>query len=147
MDANGNGKFGFLDKLRNVARRQQLDSDVRHFYPIRAVTCFTVYLFLKGGGVESPDLDFVYADTDSHANEIAELYSYTEQPELQLNVKAFEDQMEQYGLPPCWQRLQNEERKSVLMKLLNQLEVSNKPLRMKAARCILYIAQVRNNIC
>lgn len=121
MDANGNGKFGFLDKLRNVARRQQLDSD--------------------GGGVESPDLDFVYADTDSHANEIAELYSYTEQPELQLNVKAFEDQMEQYGLPPCWQRLQNEERKSVLMKLLNQLEVSNKPLRMKAARCILYIAQ------
>lgn len=97
----------------------------------------------EGGGVECPDLDFVYADTDSHANEIAELYSYTEQPELQLNVKAFEDQMEQYGLPPCWQRLQNEERKSVLMKLLNQLEVSNKPLRMKAARCILYIAQVK----
>jgi hypothetical protein len=32
-------------------------------------------------------LDFVYDDTDTHFNEIAELYSYTEQYELQLNVK------------------------------------------------------------
>jgi hypothetical protein len=32
-------------------------------------------------------LDFLYADTDSYTNEIAELYSYTEQSEFQLNVK------------------------------------------------------------
>lgn len=32
-------------------------------------------------------MDFVYCDTDSHPNEIAELYSYTEQNEFQLNVK------------------------------------------------------------
>lgn len=91
-------------------------------------------------------MDFIYGDTDTHTNEIAELYSYTEQPELQLNVKSFEDQMEQYGLLPSWQRLQYTEKKSVIMKLLNQLEVSNKPVRMKAARCILYIAQVCTNI-
>lgn len=88
-----------------------------------------------------PDLEFLYADTDLHGNEIAELYSYTEQPELQLNVKAFEDQMDQYGLPPSWQRLTVQQRKSVVMKLLNQLEVSSKSVRMRAARCILYIAQ------
>lgn len=34
----------------------------------------------------SIDLDFIYDDADTHANEIAELYSYTEQPELQLNL-------------------------------------------------------------
>lgn len=86
-------------------------------------------------------MDFDYADTDTHGNEIAELYSYTEQPELQLNLKAFEDQMQQYGMPRGWQRLTDEQRKSVVMKLLNQLEVSSKSVRMRAARCILYIAQ------
>lgn len=97
--------------------------------------------FLQGGGGDSQDLEFVYDDTDLHSNEISELYSYTEQAELQLNVKAFEDQMEQYNLPPSWQRLSVESKTSVVMKLLDQLEVSSKPLRMRAARCILYIAQ------
>lgn len=120
MDTNGNGKRG-LTKLKDIMRRQRQDSD--------------------SGGAASPDLEFVYDDTDIHANEIAELYSYTEQSELQLNVKAFEDQMDQYKLPPSWQRLTLENRKSVIMKLLDQLEVSNKLLRMRSARCILYLVQ------
>lgn len=49
--------------------------------------------------------------------------------------------MEQYNLPPSWQRLNALQKKSVVMKLLDQLEVSSKTLRMIAARCILYIAQ------
>lgn len=49
--------------------------------------------------------------------------------------------MEQYNLPPSWQRLSIENRKSVIMKLLDQLEVSSKPSRMRAARCVLYIVQ------
>lgn len=32
------------------------------------------------------DLDFVYDDADIHTNEIAELYSYTEQYELHVNL-------------------------------------------------------------
>lgn len=43
--------------------------------------------FQGNSGLEFPDLDFVYADADTHANEIAELYSYTEQAEFQHNVK------------------------------------------------------------
>lgn len=114
-------------------------------------------------------MDFVYDDTDTHANEIAELYSYTEQCELQLNVKvsyllihkqkyyklkkffrscykififkAFEDQMQWYKLRPVWQNLTKDQHKSIIYKLLDQLEVSNKQWRMKAARCILYLAQ------
>ena len=36
---------------------------------------------------ECPDIDFSYDDSDSYENEIAELYSYSEGPEFQLNLK------------------------------------------------------------
>uniref|UniRef100_A0A182MUP8 Far11/STRP C-terminal domain-containing protein n=1 Tax=Anopheles culicifacies TaxID=139723 RepID=A0A182MUP8_9DIPT len=91
--------------------------------------------------LEFPDLDFIYADADTHANEIAELYSYTEQAEFQHNVKAFEDQMEMYNLPPSWQKLSESEQNGIILKLLDQLDMSKKSQRMKAARCILYLAQ------
>ncbi|KAI4478078.1 hypothetical protein M0804_012269 [Polistes exclamans] len=115
--------FGKRD-FRRGDYRQNVDADVSEDEP------------------KSADLDFVYDDADTHANEIAELYSYTEQYELQLNFKAFEDQMEWYKLyPPWWQKLDESQKKSVVHKLLDQLEVSNKQLRMKAARCILYLVQ------
>lgn len=49
--------------------------------------------------------------------------------------------MESYKLRPWWQNLTQPQQKSVILKLLDQLEVSNKHMRMKAARCILYLAQ------
>lgn len=49
--------------------------------------------------------------------------------------------MEIYHLLPNWKRLSVETRKSVMMKLLDQLESSVKPLRMRSARCLLYLAQ------
>lgn len=90
---------------------------------------------------ECLDIDFIYDDTDTHPNEIAELYSYTEQNEFQLNVKAFEDQMESFNWPPSWQKLTDAERRSIIMKLLDKLDLSQKSLRMKAARTVLYLAQ------
>ncbi|XP_055910947.1 striatin-interacting protein 1 homolog [Eupeodes corollae] len=93
------------------------------------------------GNYDGPDLDFIYSDVDSYQNEIAELYSYTEFGEFQLNVKAFEDQMEMYNLPPNWQKQDFTTQKSIIMKLIDQLEVSNRTFRMQAARCILYLAQ------
>jgi hypothetical protein len=36
-------------------------------------------VFLNEKDEESPDIEFVYNDTDSTAAELAELYSYTEQ--------------------------------------------------------------------
>lgn len=119
VDANGNGKRG-LSKLRDLFRRPRQDSD---------------------SGPDCPDLDFIYDDSDSHINEIAELYSYTEQPEFQLNIKAFEDQMDKFGLKPLWHRLSFDKKKSVITKLLDQLEVSDAKLRMQSARCFLYLAQ------
>ena len=49
--------------------------------------------------------------------------------------------MELYKLPPSWQKLSDDQRRSIMMKLLDQLDLSQKALRMKAARCILYLAQ------
>lgn len=49
--------------------------------------------------------------------------------------------MELYKLPPSWQKLPVTQRRSIIMKLLDQLDVSERQIRMRAARCILYIAQ------
>lgn len=87
------------------------------------------------------DLEFTYADADSHLNEIAELYSYTEQNEFQHNVKAFEDQMEMYKLKPLWQQLDKNQHISIILKLIDQLEVLDNTMRMNAARTLLYLAQ------
>ncbi|XP_029032119.1 striatin interacting protein isoform X2 [Osmia lignaria lignaria] len=117
MDANGNGKRN----LPRVVLHQRIMS--------------------TDETPKTTDLDFVYDDADTHANEIAELYSYNEQCELHVNLTAFEEQMESYKLRPWWQNMTEAQQRSVISKLLDQLEVSNKQLRMKAARCILYLAQ------
>lgn len=95
---------------------------------------------------ENADIDFQYNDADSHPNEIAELYSYTEQSEFQQNVKAFDELMESFKLQPSWQKLSDVTRRSVVLKLLDQLELSDQAARMKSARCLLYLAQVMGTI-
>uniref|UniRef100_A0A8D8SPD5 Striatin-interacting protein 1 n=1 Tax=Cacopsylla melanoneura TaxID=428564 RepID=A0A8D8SPD5_9HEMI len=119
MDILGNGNKG-VPKFREFYRKPRLDSE---------------------DGRDSPEVKYIYDDTDYHQNEISEIYSYTEQPEFQLNVKNFEDQMEAYGLIPCWQKLTPVDKNSVIAKLLDQLEVSNRVIRMRSARCFLYLAQ------
>lgn len=44
-------------------------------------------------------------------------------------------------MPPSWQKLTDIQRKDIVLKLLDQLDLSKKSLRMKAARTILYLAQ------
>lgn len=120
MGTNENGRRS--DQKMPDTRRNREDSD-------------------GGNGMDSPDLDFVYDDCDSQANEIAELYSYTEHPEFQLNVKAFEDIMDEFNLAPSWQKLSKHQQKVVIVKLLEQLDNANSERRMRAARCVLYLAQ------
>ncbi|XP_045494066.1 striatin-interacting protein 1 [Colias croceus] len=120
MGTNGNGRRGGT-KLPDVRR------------PMEEGDCVN--------DMESPELDFVYDDCDTQANEIAELYSYTEHPEFQLNVKAFEDIMEEFNYPPSWQRLTEKQRRTVIMKLLEHLDIAVSEVRMRATRCILYLAQ------
>lgn len=49
--------------------------------------------------------------------------------------------MAYYKLLPSWQKLTEIQRRDVILKLLDQLDLSKKNLRMQAARTILYLAQ------
>lgn len=86
-------------------------------------------------------LNFVYDDTDVVENEIAEFYSYTEKSEFLLNLRCFQQEIPVAPKDFNWLTLTPVERKSLMMKMLEQLEVTDDNLRMSAARCLLYIAQ------
>ena len=116
-ELNGNGKRG-LPKLREILRRQKQDSEDE----------------------ESPDIEFLYEDADSHAAEIAEVFSYTEQPEFTLNLQAFTDLLGRFGLGTQWQRLGAGERDRAVLLLLDQLELSDREERLRGSRAILYLA-------
>lgn len=49
--------------------------------------------------------------------------------------------MEMNKLPPSWQSLNEKQQRDIMMKLMDQLDVSKKSVRMEAARCVLYLAQ------
>ncbi|XP_054722125.1 striatin-interacting protein 1 homolog [Uloborus diversus] len=90
---------------------------------------------------DSPDLDFVYDDADEHANEMAELYSYTEESEFFQQKKAFEDSMTEYGLPVQWTAIMDSEKEKAILHLLDSIEHSQRTVRMRAASSILYLVQ------
>ncbi|KAK7072993.1 Striatin-interacting protein 2 [Halocaridina rubra] len=120
METNGDCKRG-LPKLREILTRQRQDSD----------TSMT----------ECPDIDFDYNDSDTPENEIAELYSYTEGPEFQLNLKAWEEVCGELSVVPLWQSVSDVSRRSLIIRLSDHLELCHRTPRMRAARAILYIAQ------
>jgi len=117
-ELNGNGKRG-LPKLREILRRQKQDSEDE----------------------ESPDIEFQYDDADTHAAEIAEAYSYTEQPEFSMNQVAFTDLMSKHGLGNQWLKMVKEEKERAVLLLLDQVELWEREDRLRGARAILYLAQ------
>ncbi|KAJ8046474.1 Striatin-interacting protein 1 [Holothuria leucospilota] len=110
---------GGLPKLRELLRRQRRDSDSQN---------------------DSPDLDFVYGDADRYTAEIAEFYSYTEEPEFALGQKYFEEDFHCY-VSDKWSQLDEERKRIHIFKLLDNVESAKRATRMKAARAILYLAQ------
>lgn len=102
---------------------------------------FTYQSYFSSDMTDSPDLDFIYDDADSHGNEIAELYSYTEDLEFLWNKTAFEELMEQYGYPKRWGGLTTAQKEEIILRLLDVIEVSQRNTRMHAVRAILYLLQ------
>lgn len=153
--------------------------------------------FAQASMTDCPDIEFNYDDADLPENEIAELYSYTEGPEFQLNLKvktvgplpyfllscrslkgvhafckvcvlfccsyglscwygyvsgcstlasyvqAWEEVCGELGVVPLWQSASDASHRALIIRLADHLELSNRTPRMRAARAILYIAQVR----
>jgi hypothetical protein len=87
------------------------------------------------------DLDFVYTDFDSHANEIAELYGYSEEDEFFNNRDLFHELMEDHGLPLRWTDMTDAQKQRVLELLSNLLEVTDVQQRQIGIRCCLYLLQ------
>ncbi|XP_077865953.1 striatin-interacting protein 1 homolog [Saccoglossus kowalevskii] len=114
----GSGKRG-LPKLRELLRRQRRDSDTQ---------------------CDMPDLNFEYDDSDKYINEIAELYSYTEEVEFPLGQKFFEEDFHS-KVNEKWTKIDDDQRKMYIARLLNGLDVAKREQRMKTARSILYLAQ------
>ena len=94
---------------------------------------------------ESRGPGFVYGDADVAENEIAEFYSYTEGPEFLSNLECYrrETILRSNNVDRATLTSAAEEEKSLVMKMLEQLEVTDGDLRMRAARCLLYVAQGR----
>jgi len=75
------------------------------------------------------------------AAEIAEVYSYTEQPEFALNQAAFEGLMGQFGMSSRWLKMAPEEKSRAILLLLDHLELWDREERLRGARAVLYLAQ------
>ncbi|XP_033647185.1 striatin-interacting protein 1 homolog isoform X1 [Asterias rubens] len=110
---------GGLPKLRELLRRQRRDSDSQN---------------------DSPDLDFEYNDANKYTQEIAELYSYTEESEFALCQKCFEEDFHSY-ISEKWSQLSHDRQHMHILRLLNSIESAKHEQRMKSARALLYLAQ------
>ncbi|EJW71860.1 hypothetical protein WUBG_17232, partial [Wuchereria bancrofti] len=87
------------------------------------------------------DFEFVYSDCDTHAAELAELYTYSELDDWTLNMRAYRDFVESRKLNHKWSKLTESQQKDVLLSLLEELERIEPNVRLNAARSILYILQ------
>ncbi|MFH4974115.1 hypothetical protein AB6A40_000824 [Gnathostoma spinigerum] len=90
---------------------------------------------------EMTDLDFVYADCDTHGAELSELYTYSEIEDWALNVKAFRSYSDTKGLDRVWSSLSENQQKDIYFDLIDRLESAQSDVRLEAARIVLYLFQ------
>ncbi|XP_068132062.1 striatin-interacting protein 2 [Hyperolius riggenbachi] len=91
--------------------------------------------------IDGPSLEFEYNDSDQLSAELAELYSYTEEPEQSLNRRCFEEKFRAQAGETKWVSLDSAQHRTYIMCLLDELEVVSREMRLSAARAILYLAQ------
>ncbi|KAM9076917.1 striatin-interacting protein 2 isoform 10-T10 [Megaptera novaeangliae] len=123
--SNGNGNGGGKGKPAAPKGRETFRSQRRE----------------SEGSVDCPTLEFEYGDTDGHAAELSELYSYTENPEFTTNRRCFEEDFKTQVQGKEWLELEEDAQKAYVMGLLDRLEVVSRERRLKVARAVLYLAQ------
>uniref|UniRef100_A0A915Q113 Far11/STRP C-terminal domain-containing protein n=1 Tax=Setaria digitata TaxID=48799 RepID=A0A915Q113_9BILA len=90
---------------------------------------------------EMNDFEFIYSDCDTHAAELAELYTYSELEDWALNMHAYRNFTESRKLGHKWSKLAEFQQKDVLLSLLEELERVEPNIRLNASRSILYVLQ------
>ncbi|CAG5134028.1 unnamed protein product [Candidula unifasciata] len=89
---------------------------------------------------EVEKVDFTYSDADKYESEIAELYSYTEEPEFGSNQACFEELAKAHGFEK-WTALSREDQIKFIVSLQDDLEVTERERRVKAIQALLYLVQ------
>lgn len=84
---------------------------------------------------------FVYEDADNYQNEISEIYSYCEESEFFANRNAFEEFMEDCGLPLTWEHMVKEQKWTAINHIMSTLDLSCRTTRIKSCRAISYLIQ------
>lgn len=91
--------------------------------------------------LENMDLDFVYEDADTHANEMAELYCYTEEQEILNNQNAFQEVVTGWNLPTRWSDMTTDQQALVLEKLSDGMELVDEGTRWRSVQALMYLIQ------
>lgn len=91
--------------------------------------------------IENSELDFIYSDSDNHPNEMAELYSYTEEQDINSNRWAFEEIMEEHGFPLKFKDMSPDQQQRVIEILMDRMELTQESSRWKAIHGLLYLLQ------
>ncbi|XP_048824357.1 striatin-interacting protein 2 isoform X3 [Lagopus muta] len=139
------GGFGAGEKWRArvglLAGSKPWISACTGLFAARARCYFYAPLPNTQGSVDFPTVEFEYGDTDSRGAELAELYSYTEEPELSTNRRCFEEEFCPQARGRQWPELDTAQQRAQILRLLEGLEVVSRERRLRAARAILYLAQ------
>jgi len=96
---------------------------------------------LNDNNITDEPIIFNYTDTDTYQNEISELYSYSEESEFFANRNAFEESMEDCGLPLMWKHMVLEQQQRAITYLMTTLEVACRSTRIKSCRALAYLVQ------
>lgn len=86
----------------------------------------------------APEIDFTYADAQSIQDEIAELYSYTEEQDFARNKEAFNEEFPSLG---SWSTLSPNVKWSSLNQLVDKIDSIDDNIRTSAMHALLYLAQ------
>ena len=89
---------------------------------------------------ETPDIDFEYTDSDSLYHELAELYSYSEIPELHQIKQTFEHGLLDRYNTSNWLDLTGVQQKAYFQYLMEKFEVVSAQERLDAIQSMMYLA-------
>jgi hypothetical protein len=85
---------------------------------------------------------YKYADSDDLQTELAEWYTYSEEPEFVWNINAFTDvTSKKFKNRTKWFELDTHEKQTHLIEMLNETDNANKEIRVNNYRAILYLVQ------
>ncbi|CAF3744522.1 unnamed protein product [Rotaria sp. Silwood1] len=92
--------------------------------------------------LDVPEFNFIYNDSDTIYAEIAELYTYSEEPEFVWNAEAFNILFQaKYGENKKWKDYSKDDKIDFIVYLLEQCELVDRTRRCQAMRAILYLVQ------